>query len=112
MCPGPLDGGVEEEEEECIADGNELTTKDEYSMDENFAADFETDNLTCEDMEYFCGKGQHFCLFCFHSYDQARVYIFIIVLNEFGTFYFLVNASECLLLLFDGRNLTSSTFML
>ncbi|KAA0702766.1 Zinc finger protein ZFPM2 [Triplophysa tibetana] len=54
----PLDGGVEEEEEECIADGNELTTKDEYSMDENFAADFETDNLTCEDMEYFCGKGE------------------------------------------------------
>ncbi|KAI7806760.1 hypothetical protein IRJ41_011411 [Triplophysa rosa] len=55
---GPLDGGVEEEEEECIADGNELVTKDEYSMDENFAADFEMDNLTCEDMEYFCVKGE------------------------------------------------------
>lgn len=60
LCPGPLDGGVEEEEEECISDGNELTAKEEFSVEENFAADFETDNLTCEDMEYFCGKGQHF----------------------------------------------------
>ncbi|KTG04058.1 hypothetical protein cypCar_00018758, partial [Cyprinus carpio] len=54
----PLDGGLEEEEEECISDANELTAKDEFSVEENFPADFEPDNLTCEDMEYFCGKGE------------------------------------------------------
>ncbi|XP_073703846.1 zinc finger protein ZFPM2-like [Garra rufa] len=54
----PLDGGLEEEEEECISDANELTSKEEFSVEENFPADFEPDNLTCEDMEYFCGKGE------------------------------------------------------
>ncbi|XP_052002230.1 zinc finger protein ZFPM2a [Xyrauchen texanus] len=52
----PLDGGLEEEEEECISD--ELAMKEEFSVEDNFAADFEPDNLTCEDMEYFCGKGE------------------------------------------------------
>uniref|UniRef100_A0A672S381 Zinc finger protein ZFPM2-like n=1 Tax=Sinocyclocheilus grahami TaxID=75366 RepID=A0A672S381_SINGR len=54
----PLDGGLEEEEEECISDANELSTKEVFSVEENFPADFEPDNLTCEDMEYFCGKGE------------------------------------------------------
>ncbi|XP_026139262.1 zinc finger protein ZFPM2-like [Carassius auratus] len=54
----PLDGGLEEEEEECITDANELTAKEEFSVEENFPADFEPDNLTCEDMEYFCSKGE------------------------------------------------------
>ncbi|KAL1259948.1 hypothetical protein QQF64_010525 [Cirrhinus molitorella] len=58
LCVGPLDGGLEEEEEECISDANELTSKEEFSVEENFPADFEPDNLTCEDMEYFCGKGE------------------------------------------------------
>ncbi|KTF71752.1 hypothetical protein cypCar_00044695 [Cyprinus carpio] len=53
----PLDGGLEEEEEECISDANELTAKEEFSVEENFPADFEPDSLTCEDMEYFCSKG-------------------------------------------------------
>lgn len=60
LCVGPLDGGLEEEEEECISDANELTAKEEFSAEENFPADFEPDNLTCEDMEYFCRKGQLF----------------------------------------------------
>uniref|UniRef100_A0A8C2BU64 Zinc finger protein, FOG family member 2a n=1 Tax=Cyprinus carpio TaxID=7962 RepID=A0A8C2BU64_CYPCA len=54
----PLDGGLEEEEEECISDANELTAKEEFSVEENFPADFEPDSLTCEDMEYFCSKGE------------------------------------------------------
>ncbi|KAG9283657.1 zinc finger protein ZFPM2 isoform X2 [Astyanax mexicanus] len=54
----PLEDGLEEEEEECVSDGNELVAKDEFSMEENFTADFETENLTCEDMEYFCNKGE------------------------------------------------------
>uniref|UniRef100_A0A8C6TMG6 Zinc finger protein, FOG family member 2a n=1 Tax=Neogobius melanostomus TaxID=47308 RepID=A0A8C6TMG6_9GOBI len=49
---GPLEDGLEEEEEECVSEGNELLTKDEFS------AEFEAENMGCEDMEYFCGKGE------------------------------------------------------
>lgn len=55
---GPLDDGLEEEEEECVSEGNELAAKEEFSAEENFTADFETENLVCEDMEFFCAKGQ------------------------------------------------------
>ncbi|XP_060756585.1 zinc finger protein ZFPM2a [Neoarius graeffei] len=54
----PLDDGLEEEEEECVSEGNELAAKEEFSAEENFTADFETENLGCEDMEYFCAKGE------------------------------------------------------
>lgn len=57
-CSGPLDDGLEEEEEECVSEGNELAAKEEFSAEENFTTDFETENLGCEDMEYFCTKGQ------------------------------------------------------
>lgn len=57
-CLGPLDDGLEEEEEECMSEGNELAAKEEFSAEENFTTDFETENLGCEDMEYFCTKGQ------------------------------------------------------
>lgn len=56
MFSGPLDDGLEEEEEECVSEGNELAAKEEFSAEENFTADFETENL--EDMEFFCAKGQ------------------------------------------------------
>lgn len=55
---GPLDDGLEEEEEECVSEGNELAAKEEFSAEENFTTDFEAENLGCEDMEYFCAKGQ------------------------------------------------------
>uniref|UniRef100_A0AAY4C9G7 Zinc finger protein, FOG family member 2 n=1 Tax=Denticeps clupeoides TaxID=299321 RepID=A0AAY4C9G7_9TELE len=55
---GPLDDGLEEEEEECVSEENELAGKEEFSTDENFTAEFETENLSCEDMEYFCNKGE------------------------------------------------------
>lgn len=58
VCLGPLDDGLEEEEEECVSEGNELAAKEEFSAEENFTTDFETENLGCEDMEYFCAKGQ------------------------------------------------------
>ncbi|KAK7886495.1 hypothetical protein WMY93_026116 [Mugilogobius chulae] len=48
----PLEDGLEEEEEECVSEGNELLTKDEFS------AEFEAENMGCEDMEYFCSKGE------------------------------------------------------
>ena len=55
---GPLEDGLEEEEEECVSEGNELLAKDEFSVEENFSAEFETENMSCEDMEYFCDKGE------------------------------------------------------
>ena len=54
---GPLEDGLEEEEEECVSEENELLAKDEFSVEENFPAEFETENMACEDMEYFCNKG-------------------------------------------------------
>lgn len=48
----PLEDGLEEEEEECVSEGNELLTKDDFS------AEFEAENMGCEDMEYFCSKGE------------------------------------------------------
>ncbi|XP_035239808.1 zinc finger protein ZFPM2a [Anguilla anguilla] len=54
----PLEDGLEEEEEECVSEENELLAKDEFSVEENFSADFEPENLSCEDMEYFCNKGE------------------------------------------------------
>ncbi|XP_010778802.1 zinc finger protein ZFPM2-like, partial [Notothenia coriiceps] len=54
----PLEDGLEEEEEECVSEENELLAKDEFSAEENFSAEFETENMSCEDMEYFCNKGE------------------------------------------------------
>ncbi|XP_071391837.1 zinc finger protein ZFPM2-like, partial [Centroberyx affinis] len=54
----PLEDGLEEEEEECVSEENELLAKDEFSVEENFSAEFETENMSCEDMEYFCNKGE------------------------------------------------------
>ncbi|XP_062841669.1 zinc finger protein ZFPM2a [Trichomycterus rosablanca] len=53
----PLGDGLEEEDE-CLSEGNELATKEEFSVEENFTADFETENIACEDMEFFCTKGE------------------------------------------------------
>uniref|UniRef100_A0A3B3YZ64 Zinc finger protein ZFPM1/2 PR domain-containing protein n=1 Tax=Poecilia mexicana TaxID=48701 RepID=A0A3B3YZ64_9TELE len=54
----PLEDGLEEEEEECVSEENELLAKDEFSVEENFTAEFESENMNCEDMEYFCNKGE------------------------------------------------------
>ncbi|XP_061676552.1 zinc finger protein ZFPM2a isoform X1 [Syngnathoides biaculeatus] len=52
----PLEDGLEEEDEECVSEENELVAKDEFSAEENFPAEFDTENMSCEDMEYFCTK--------------------------------------------------------
>nr|XP_061805094.1 zinc finger protein ZFPM2-like [Nerophis lumbriciformis] len=54
----PLEDGLEEEEEECISEENELLAKVEFSAEENFSAEFETENMSCGDMGYFCSKGE------------------------------------------------------
>lgn len=59
---GPLEDGLEEEEEECVSEENELLAKDEFSAQENFSAEFEPENISCQDMEYFCNQGERrFC---------------------------------------------------
>lgn len=55
---GPLEDGLEEEEEECVSEENELLAKDEFSAEENFTGEFEAENMGCEDMDYFCNKGE------------------------------------------------------
>ncbi|KAM6967417.1 LOW QUALITY PROTEIN: zinc finger protein ZFPM2a [Aplochiton taeniatus] len=48
----PLEDGLEEEEEECVSEENEL-------VEENFSTEFESENMSCEDIEYFCNtKGE------------------------------------------------------
>ncbi|XP_046898814.1 zinc finger protein ZFPM2a [Hypomesus transpacificus] len=54
----PLEDGLEEDEEECVSEDNELMAKEEFSVEENFSAEFESENMSCEDMEYFCNKGE------------------------------------------------------
>uniref|UniRef100_A0A3B3ID28 Zinc finger protein, FOG family member 2a n=1 Tax=Oryzias latipes TaxID=8090 RepID=A0A3B3ID28_ORYLA len=54
----PLEDGLEEEEEECVSEENEMLAKDEFSAEENFTAEFESGNMSCEDMDYFCNKGE------------------------------------------------------
>uniref|UniRef100_A0A4W5QM92 Uncharacterized protein n=1 Tax=Hucho hucho TaxID=62062 RepID=A0A4W5QM92_9TELE len=53
----PLEDGALGEEEECVSEENELMAKDEFSTEENFSAEFESENMCCEDMEYYCNKG-------------------------------------------------------
>lgn len=59
---GPLEDGLEEEEEECVSEENELLAKDEFSAEENLTAEFESENMNCEEMEYFCNKGEGWML--------------------------------------------------
>ncbi len=68
---GPLEDGLEEEEEECVSEENELLAKDEFSVEENFSAEFETENMSCEDMEYFCNKGADH-LFILNQNSKSR----------------------------------------
>ncbi|MGH0147640.1 UNVERIFIED_CONTAM: hypothetical protein FKN15_011756 [Acipenser sinensis] len=60
LCPGTLEDALEDEEEECLSEENYIITKEEFSV-ENFSTDFEPENLSCEDMEYFCNKGDEDC---------------------------------------------------
>uniref|UniRef100_W5MT04 Zinc finger protein, FOG family member 2a n=1 Tax=Lepisosteus oculatus TaxID=7918 RepID=W5MT04_LEPOC len=55
---GPLEDALQDEEEECLSEENDIITKEEFSVEENFSTDFEPENLSCEDMEYFCSKGE------------------------------------------------------
>lgn len=54
---GPLEDAVEDEEEECLSEENDIISKDDFPLEGNFSAEFEPGNLSCEEVEYFCNKG-------------------------------------------------------
>nr|XP_033789705.1 zinc finger protein ZFPM2 isoform X4 [Geotrypetes seraphini] len=51
----PLDA-VEDEVEESLSEENDVS-KEDIPVEESFSADFEPENLSSEDVEYFCNKG-------------------------------------------------------
>ncbi|XP_029447726.1 zinc finger protein ZFPM2 isoform X2 [Rhinatrema bivittatum] len=53
----PLEDAVEDEVEEGLSEENEAVSKEDIPLEESFPAGFEAENLSCEDVEYFCNKG-------------------------------------------------------
>ncbi|KAJ8785097.1 hypothetical protein J1605_007653 [Eschrichtius robustus] len=54
---GPLEDAIEEEEEECPSEETDITSKGDFPMEESFSTEFGPENLSCEEVEYFCNKG-------------------------------------------------------
>ncbi|XP_043921631.1 zinc finger protein ZFPM2 isoform X2 [Protopterus annectens] len=52
----PLEDAIEDEGES-LSEENDTVSKEDFPLEENFSVEFEPENLTCEDMEYFCPKG-------------------------------------------------------
>nr|XP_006133819.1 zinc finger protein ZFPM2-like [Pelodiscus sinensis] len=52
----PLEDTIEDEEE-CLSEENDIISKEEFPLEESFSAEFEPENLICEEVEYFCNKG-------------------------------------------------------
>ncbi|XP_030073829.1 zinc finger protein ZFPM2 isoform X1 [Microcaecilia unicolor] len=52
----PLEDAIEDEVEECLSEENDFS-KEDIPVEENFSAEFEPENLSCENVEYFCNKG-------------------------------------------------------
>lgn len=55
---GPLEDAIEEEEE-CPSEGTDIISKGDFSLEESFSTEFGPENLSCEEVEYFCNKGNH-----------------------------------------------------
>ncbi|XP_067393479.1 zinc finger protein ZFPM2 [Emydura macquarii macquarii] len=53
----PLEDAIEDEEEECLCEENDIISKEDFPLEESFSAEFEPENLSCEEVEYFCNKG-------------------------------------------------------
>uniref|UniRef100_A0A8C3F0S5 Zinc finger protein, FOG family member 2 n=1 Tax=Chrysemys picta bellii TaxID=8478 RepID=A0A8C3F0S5_CHRPI len=53
----PLEDAIEDEEEECLSEENDIISKEDFPPEESFSAEFEPENLSCEEVEYFCNKG-------------------------------------------------------
>ncbi|KAH1177544.1 hypothetical protein KIL84_011246 [Mauremys mutica] len=53
----PLEDAIDDEEEECLSEENDIISKEDFPLEESFSAEFEPENLSCEEVEYFCNKG-------------------------------------------------------
>nr|XP_009680615.1 PREDICTED: zinc finger protein ZFPM2 isoform X2 [Struthio camelus australis] len=53
----PLEDAIEDEEEECLSEENDIISKEDFPLEGSFSAEFEPENLSCEEVEYFCNKG-------------------------------------------------------
>uniref|UniRef100_UPI00398F7DBA zinc finger protein ZFPM2a isoform X3 n=1 Tax=Pristiophorus japonicus TaxID=55135 RepID=UPI00398F7DBA len=53
----PLEDTVEDDEEECLSEENDTISRGDYALEENFSADYGSEHLSCEEAEYYCGKG-------------------------------------------------------
>lgn len=56
---GPLEDAIEEEEEESPSEGTDVISKGDFPLEESFSTEFGPENLSCEEVEYFCNKGNH-----------------------------------------------------
>lgn len=54
---GPLEDTIEEEEEERPSEETGLIPKGDFPLEESFSTEFGPENLSCEEVEYFCNKG-------------------------------------------------------
>ncbi|XP_053324308.1 zinc finger protein ZFPM2 [Spea bombifrons] len=54
----PLEDAIEEDEEDCLSEENDIVSKEDFPLEESFTSEFEPENMTCEDVEYFCNKGE------------------------------------------------------
>lgn len=55
---GPLEDAIDEEEE-CPSEDTDIISKGDLPLEESFPTEFGPENLSCEDVEYFCNKGNH-----------------------------------------------------
>ncbi|EPY77904.1 hypothetical protein CB1_001161012 [Camelus ferus] len=53
---GPLEDAIEEEEEECPSEEADVISKGDFPLEESFSTEFGPENLSCEEVEYFCNK--------------------------------------------------------
>ncbi|XP_069771779.1 uncharacterized protein [Narcine bancroftii] len=53
----PLEDTVEDNEEECVSEENNAINGGDYTQEENFSAEYGSENLSCEETGYYCNKG-------------------------------------------------------
>ncbi|XP_048452074.1 zinc finger protein ZFPM2-like [Rhincodon typus] len=53
----PLEDTIEDDEEECLSEENDTISRGDYTLDENFSADYGSEHLSCEETENYCSKG-------------------------------------------------------
>lgn len=55
---GPLEDAIEEEEE-YPSEETDIVSKGDFPLEESFSTELGPENLSCEEVEYFCNKGNH-----------------------------------------------------